>query len=134
MSHIVTVIVGVITFSLTNSASKRADKRNKSRDVKTQYLIEAYNDMTTALRKGFVKDSTLFLDVEEAFSKIQFFGSEEQIQMIDVMIKTFETGAEVNADPLMNSLRNDLRSELGLPMISNPIRHITQGNQGPNPK
>jgi hypothetical protein len=101
-------VVGVYTAHIFTSSRDRASKR---RELETKYLIEIWNDLDAA---GNPKNMAESMRMERAISNIQLFGSEEMIIAARAnAIEFAKTGTTDNL-PILNLLRNKLRSDLGL--------------------
>ena len=60
--------------------------------------------------------------MESALTDIQLFGSKSQIQMVDAFLAEFKIKTTASMDPLLNSLRTDLRKELGYVQVGENVR------------
>jgi hypothetical protein len=59
--------------------------------------------------------------LREAAILIQFLGSQEQIDMMQKVMEVMLTGGEASLDPLLASLRDDIRDELRLGRVNSRI-------------
>jgi hypothetical protein len=124
-------IAGWIAVSALNA---RRDKKNKTRELRTQYLI---NVCRTFTRIGLEKDYTPFAkQLEDAVADIYLFGSSDQIRLVKEYAAEMDRTNGGNLDRLLHSLRNELRKELYLEALKeNPqllrIAVFKKPNQAP---
>ena len=98
-------------------ASKR-EFINKKREVRIQYLIEAYRCIASAANRHEGTTDAQKLNIESAIEDIQLFGNEGQLNALNEMIKN------KNSDftQILEVLRNDLRKELKLVSVTNQLQ------------
>ncbi|MBN1517343.1 hypothetical protein JXA32_12340 [Candidatus Sumerlaeota bacterium] len=93
----------------------RRDRRNKQRDIRVQYLIEAYRHLESGTCRGPIHGTEFAAPFESAIVDIQFFGSPDQVRMAkELTIAIASKHPDVSAGSLLMSLRDDLREELDL--------------------
>jgi len=75
-------------------------------------------------------------DFQKAVADIQFFGSAKQIQYIQKLVKDLVELQLFNPEPLLSSLRDDLRRELGKEQVQGVIAWVAlfKEPEGPKPK
>jgi hypothetical protein len=116
----------LITVALTSAGwyvAVRRDRLSKKRDLRTQYLIEAYRRLESAgnrVEPSFKSEEAL----ESAVADIQLFGSQEQLRLSKQFALEFAEHGRSVLDPLLESLREDLRKELDLGTASEPITYL----------
>ena len=124
VSLLLTSVVVIIGWFIVHWLSSKRDQGNKRRELRVQYLIEAWRKLENSCNRH---DETWHHDLETAIADIQLFGSLEQIKLAEKFIQVF-TNADNNgadAEELLNALRHDLRKELKLESISNGhTKHI----------
>lgn len=106
---IITILLAVFAYWST----LRRDRLSKKRDLRTQYLIEAYRRLESA---GNRVDQTpeVARSLESAVADIQLFGSQEQVKLSTAFALEFSKNGHASLDTLLESLRTDLRKELDL--------------------
>lgn len=89
--------------------------RQKKLDLKTEYLISAWIGLEDASNRSPNENHK---NIEKAIAMIQLFGSAEQILLSKDFAEKMAKGKGANLNPLLDSLRNDLRKELKLKDVS----------------
>ena len=98
------------------------DRESKHRDIRLKYLIEAYSGLENFVgrKPPFAADKVESL--QKAIASIQLFGTESQIDLLErCFAEKRETGSG-DLNPIIDKLRVDLRSELGLTKLCG---HVT---------
>jgi hypothetical protein len=113
VSHLVTVLVALGGWFVIHRLSAWRDRINHNRKIRTEFLIKAFQNLANAANRPPTSGSQYFRDMEAAVADIQLFGSKSQIQMVESFTREFDEKKEASLDPLLNSLRADLRKELG---------------------
>jgi hypothetical protein len=98
----------------------RRDRANKRRDLRVQYLIEAYRRLATATERKET-DADYFADLDSAIVDVQLFGSAEQIAAAQKFAKQLAERRMAQLSELLASLRDDLREELKLERVEGSI-------------
>jgi len=125
---LVTTIVAIVGWLAVHRLSAARDRANKRRELRVQYLIDAYRKLENAgNRKTSTRDH---VDVfESAVADIQLFGSPEQVKLARKFALDFAAQGAAALDPLLNSLRADLRQELQLPSLEETITYLRITNE-----
>jgi hypothetical protein len=89
----------------------RRDKEAKRRELVTKHLIDIWNDLDIAGNPKSFADSTR---MERAISNIQLFGTEQMIKMARANALEFSAKGKTDNLEILSSLRDELRTELGL--------------------
>ena len=120
---LVTTFVAIAGWMAVHRLSAARDRANKRRDLRVQYLIDAYRKLETAGNRtgSIVNYAGAF---ESAVADIQLFGSPEQVLLARTFALDFAAHGTAPLDPLLNSLRKDLRHELALPAIAETITYL----------
>lgn len=105
----VTVLIAVAGWILGHKLNARRDRINKHREIRLKYLIDAYRNLVNTTGRTEL-DSQETRDQRDAVADIQLFGTREQI---DHLLELRKNSKDIN--PLINSLRDELRKELDLP-------------------
>jgi hypothetical protein len=121
---LITSVVVIVGWFIIHWLSSKRDQNNKRRELRVQYLIEAWRKLENSCNRN---DITWHHDLESAIADIQLFGSPEQIVLAENFIQDFTNKENhgADADELLNSLRQDLRKELQLEAIQKKhTKHI----------
>ena len=116
-------LLAVLGWIVAYSTTIRRDRLTKQRDLRTQYLLEVYRRLEGAgnrSKPSLDEESTL----ESAVADIQLLGSVEQVQLARTFAFEFTKYRSASLDPLLESLRVELRNELALPPIAETIIHL----------
>ena len=107
---IVTVIVAMIGWSAAHESQLQADQAR----FRTNYLIEVTNDIAAGVNRDLARSENrkFALAVERAMEKIQFLGTQEQVDLVLEWMKYKKEGDNCRLDTTMNKLFNNLRDEL----------------------
>lgn len=125
LSVSIPAVIAISGWLTANYFQANRDRDNKLRDVKMQYLIDSYRDLLTSLSKDSLITKKNFSLVEDAFNKIQLFGSDDQIELAHQIMQQINIPkTPINLNPLVNSLRNDLRKQLMLPEENTAVYHL----------
>jgi len=101
----------------------RRDTLNKRRDLRVQYLIEAYRKLEgNAGRMNSLPE--IKYAFESAVADVQLFGTKAQIEELLVFLEQFKSNTGGNIDPVLKLLRDDLRKELNLEANVAPIHQF----------
>ena len=114
---VLAAIVAVAGWFIGHSLSVERDRANKQRDLRIEYLIDAYRRLANASWRPPEPGSQYFRDMESAIADIQLFGTESQIGQAKNFMSEFQKTGRGPLDKLLNNLRNDLRKEMNLPEI-----------------
>ena len=80
------------------------------RKQRTEYLISAFKALMINSNNPNMREAVPAL--RDAAILIQFLGSKEQAQMMNEVADVMLSGGAASLDPLLASLRNDIRTEL----------------------
>jgi hypothetical protein len=101
----------------------RRDRLSKQRDLRTQYLIEAYRRLESAGNRTTTSPEIVEA-LESAVADIQLLGSPEEAKLAREFGLNFAAQGRASLDPLLESLRASLRSELKLPGHLGPLTYL----------
>jgi len=99
-----------------NWLSLRRDRINKRRDLRVQYLIEAYRRLENASNRQPLPEEH-GRALESAIADIQLFGSPTQVELAIRFARGFAQSKNESLDNLLADLRSDLRKELTLESV-----------------
>lgn len=122
---LVTTVVAISGWMVAHYFNSERDLHNKRIELRVTYLMEAYRKLEASVETKVSRDN---LDIlESAISDIQLLGTPEQVDKVLAWSRQFsvgETQKDVNLQDLLEDLRTNLRSELGLQKIDRKIHHI----------
>jgi hypothetical protein len=118
MSIYIPIASGLLGLFLGHWLSQRRDLKNKKREIRTQYLIEAYRK----LERGAVPNAKKFDkgDFESAIADIQLFGNIEQVKIAFEFATQASRGDGSKLQILLEDIRKDLRKELSIEINNLP--------------
>ena len=123
-----TVILAVIGWIIAHHYANKRAITSKRREIVTEHLINTYRVLANEIsQRGKTPENTKYL--EDILSDIQLFGSIEQVNLARTLaIEACEKEC-FELDPLINSLRNDLRTELGLVPVATNVHWLRENKQ-----
>ena len=140
---LITTGVGIYGWYRVDNLGAARDLKNKQREVKVQYLIEAYRCMAMDIagRKSINKPiggetqeeiNNRLKNIERALTDIQLFGSNSQIEALhkmcnDIIGKMKTPGMSnisVETRDLLAGLRDELRDYLGLERVKDSEKEV----------
>jgi hypothetical protein len=134
---LITTGVAILGWCVGHALNARRDRNNKRREVRVQYLIEAYRGLEAGTCRGPIHGTEFGKRFESAIADIQLFGTSEQARIAKELATAIATRQDnASATPLLLSLRNALRMELGLGEINEkPVqfRLVLEGQPGAAP-
>ncbi len=77
LTLLIPTLVAVVSWFVGNWLSVRRDRANKRRDLRVQYLIDAYRRLEAAGHRPLVPPYSS--DMESAVADVQLFGSPAQV-------------------------------------------------------
>jgi len=117
LDQIVTVVVSALLSGLGwfvgYLTTVRRDRLSKKRDLRTQYLLDAYRRLEGAANRREPKEDDEKA-LESAVADIQLLGSPEQVHLARQFALEFAGAGQASLDQLLEALRLDLRKELAL--------------------
>ena len=119
---LVTAMVAVVGWYAAHRLAAARDQVNKRRELRVQYLIEAYRRLEFVSNRRITKDTAP--DFERAIADIQLFGTPRQVALAREFATSFAQKGTHSLDPLLNDLRNSLREELNLEVAPSGITYL----------
>jgi hypothetical protein len=119
---LITAVVAVVGWYAAHRLSAKRDRANKRRELRVQYLIEAYRRLEHVSNRPIDPEATT--DFEQAIADIQLFGTPRQVSLSREFAVQFARVGTHPLDPLLNDLRNTLRTELDLEPIEYGITYL----------
>ena len=132
-SIIIPAIIIILGWYAVHYLNTERDRQNKLRDIRIQYLIEAYRSLANSAQRPPEKNSPYFRQIEAAVADIQLFGTKSQIEKVHIMLAEYPKTATLPLDPLLNDLRNILRTELNLPPEQKNVQWLRMEGAPPLP-
>ncbi|MEQ8535139.1 MAG: hypothetical protein RIB86_25005, partial [Imperialibacter sp.] len=103
--------------------SRRRDLENKRKDLRINYLIEAWKKLEYASNREITE--TEFIDyIEKPVALIQLFGKTTQINLAKQLANEIGQNGETSLNTILEELRNDLREELSLNKVHGKMTFI----------
>jgi hypothetical protein len=118
-----TVSLAVIGWLIAHYFTSKRDLINKKREITIEHLISAYRILTNEIAHR-EPNETRSHALETILSDIQMFGSLEQISLAKELANEVAEGKVFELDPLINSLRTDLRNQLDLKPVEGNIQWL----------
>ena len=118
---LITSMVAIIGWFVVHRLSSNRDRANKRRELRVQYLIEAWRKLENASNRS---DNSRSNDLETAIADIQLFGSSRQIELAQKFADDIAKTGIGNLDELLEDLRYDLREELQLETVPKNIKYL----------
>lgn len=120
LTLLIPTVVAVVSWFVGSWLQVRRDRANKRRDLRVQYLIEAYRRLVTTSNRSPSKSQ--LEDLESAVDDIQLFGTPRQVAAAQEFARNMAQHSEASLDDLLAELRSDLRRELKLdPLEGNRV-------------
>jgi hypothetical protein len=113
---LVPVLIAIFGWVVVHWFSMGRDRSNKIRDLKTKYLIEAFQKISLN-----VYDDSDKSKIESALVDIQLFGQPEEVELAHKFMYTIANGEGATPNELIHLLRANLRKELKLPPLRSGI-------------
>jgi len=119
--YFLTPILGLVGAYFGYLWARKKERDAKRRDLKINYLIEAYRHLEgCSIRKP---SEDIDRKMESCIADIQLFGTLKQIKEAQKIGQQLSETNECNPHDLLVELRKDLRKELGLD-YSGSIKHL----------
>lgn len=108
---LVAIIIPTIGWIVGYLIKQRLDFQNSKREKRIDFLLKSYLKLENCIQR---KSNDYMLEIEQAVSEIQVLGNETQIKLIKKLAIEVADGKRGDMEPLLISLRDDLRKELNL--------------------
>ena len=128
LTLLIPTVVAIVSWFVGSWLSVRRDRSNKRRDLRVQYLIEAYRRLQNAGHRPPVPPYSS--DMESAIADIQLFGTGDQAIAAKKLATDLAEQGSASLDDLLLSLRSELRRELHLEQIAGGITHLRYSEKG----
>jgi hypothetical protein len=122
LTVLIPTVVAVISWFVGSWLAARRDRANKRRDLRVQYLVDAYRRLQAAGHRPLVPPYSL--DLESAVADVQLFGTPAQVAAVQKFASEIGGHGQALLDDLLLSLRNDLRAELQLEDVGGKLKYL----------
>lgn len=112
----------VLGWKVAHRQEFRRDIAAKQRELRIQYLIEAYRRLEYVSNRPLSPQTAP--DFERAIADIQLFGSPNQVELAQRFSVEFAESGTASLDPLLNSLRQSLRQEIELDEVPSELKYL----------
>lgn len=123
-SQLFTLLLALVGWFVVHRLNAKRDLINHKRDMQTDYLIKAFQLLANSANRPFEPGAQHLKDIECSLANIQLFGSKKQVQLVEDFTNEFAKTNSASLDPLLNSLRQDLRKELGYDLLNGNIKWV----------
>ncbi len=123
-------IIAVLGWFAAHQFNAYRDNKNKRRDIRIQYLLDAYRRLEGASNRP-ESDKETQDSFESALADIQLLGNKDQIDLLMRFLSDFNNGG-ASINPLLEMIRAHLRDELGLKNDVQKIRIFRFEKRFPN--
>jgi len=112
---VVTALIAVTGWVVSHQFSAWRDRLNDRRKQRITYLVSAYQSLARAVARPHLYEANE--DLRNALASIQILGTDEQIKLARQFAHDLGGSGQADLEPLLVSLRDDLRSELGVEKV-----------------
>lgn len=125
ISLLITTGVAIAGWMVGHWFNEQRDQKRKRREIRTEYLIRAYRGLEDGANRGSISGTEYGKKFESAIADIQLFGTEAQARMAKELANAIaERRKDASSGPILLSLRDDLRKEIGLSAIKERPIHL----------
>lgn len=123
------VMLTVVGWFANNWLIAAREHKNRKEEMRIEYLMEAFDKLSFAANRPELTPEFARM-MEIAISKIQLFGTAEEIRLVHEFLDEWresekKTGQPRGSfDPILFELRNSLRAALSQDPIDGPVRWI----------
>ncbi|ASK19835.1 MULTISPECIES: hypothetical protein [unclassified Halomonas] len=115
----IATLAAVIGWVVAHKLNAARDVRNKQREIRLKYLSEAYDVFIELGRNVDILGN--YREVERAISYIHLYGNTKQVELCDKFVNDIALSGSANHTELVVEVRNFIRSELGLRVLSTKL-------------
>jgi hypothetical protein len=123
-SLVVAVVLLAVRVFVMQRVQSRRQRENRQESERLRSMVAAYRSLAGSFTPAEKEQS---LQIEEALSDIVLFGTLEQVQLAVACATRLKSGQAVDYEPLVVSLRHDLRAQLGLDPIPQSVQLPVSG-------
>lgn len=115
------LVVAAIAAVLAHRLTSQRDLENRRRELRTEYLLNAYRSVADAVGRDLRANPEDARTFEKGLADIKLLGSKEQARLAVELGKEMSSPGGADPDPLLRSLRDDLREVLGLEHLTTSV-------------
>ena len=120
---LITTVTAVAGWLVAHRMAAKRDQLNKRRDLRVQYLIDAYRKLESVSNRD--ENSAEWAEkLESAIADIQLFGSARQVAMAKQFASEMAAESAASTDNLLSDLRKELRQELILENVPGDLKFL----------
>jgi hypothetical protein len=116
-----TLVAAAVAAVLAHRFTSRRDLANRRRELRTEYLLNAYRAVADAIGRNLQQSPEDARAFERGLTDIQLLGSKSQAEMAMKLGREMTETAEGDPHSLLRALRDDLRDELDLEQLSTEV-------------
>jgi hypothetical protein len=115
----VTAFIAILGWLIAHTLSLRQNRVEKQRELRISFLTQAYRDLVELANEG-ISGSFDIKRLRRIITDIYLFGTKHQHEQLDLLKKGNLDLSEqpINLGDLIGDLRDQLRSDLGLPLVA----------------
>ena len=125
-------LVAVLGWFFGHLLNSRRELANRKREARIKALERAYIRLAYASNREFTPK--VIEDIETFVAELQLYGKPTHVELMKTMVNQFlnpPASKKVDFDPLLESLRDSLREELGLEPIKGSVWWLRIGQPKP---
>lgn len=122
---IVAVAIPTVGWIVGYLLKQKNDIANAKRDKRIDFLLKTYLKLENCIQRSPINVGK---DLEEIVAEIQLMGNISQVNLVKKIANDIAETHNADLEPLLISLRNDLRSELKLEKNSEKIQFLRMNN------
>ena len=116
---LIALLAALAASVLTHFLTAGRDRKNEQRRQRATVLLNAFVALLSASNRPALHEVSAA--IERAIAEIQAIGTPAQIELAQTFARGLIAKQEVSMDPLLESLRSFLRTELGAEPVTGPI-------------
>lgn len=120
----IAALVAVLGWYTVHYFNLRREIAAEKRKLRVGFLLEAYRRLEDSGHRSLHKGSEHIGKIESALADIQLLGTSEQVALAQAFMEEFSDTRMGTFDPLLRSLRQTLRQELGLEAVDEKLRFL----------
>ena len=118
---LITTIIGISGWYAIHFFNVKRDQASRKEETRLRYLLEAYRSLAIGLQWRTYNENYA-ISFDQALADVQLLGSHEQISKLHEFLDSIESTGNGDLDPLMETLRSELRNTLQLTPQSKNLR------------
>jgi hypothetical protein len=122
----ITVLTAGIGWLVVHAMTSQRDRRNRLAAIRIEILVEAIRNLQSVVSTG-IHDQESTDKLQNAVNDLYLLGNDAEIlatlRIMQRLTGTHEGAIEVHE--LLSSLRNTIRSEVGLPALKTPVSTLS---------